>query len=101
MRSHCDHCGTKYGRSEGYFFGSIYVNYGLTALIVLVAYPVLLLTRALPPNTLLVAMVAFAVIFPLLFFRHARSFWMALDQLLDPRQDVRRDDPQAVDAKRT
>ena len=28
---HCSHCKLKYERAPGYFLGSIYINYGLTA----------------------------------------------------------------------
>ena len=44
MNETCAECGIRFGRDHGYFLGSIYVNYGLTALIVAIAYPVLLLS---------------------------------------------------------
>src|SRR5690242_4418774 len=34
MRPKCDHCGYVFDREPGYFLGSIYANYGLTALLV-------------------------------------------------------------------
>ena len=33
MRSRCDWCGLIYEREPGFFLGSIYVNYGLTAVL--------------------------------------------------------------------
>ena len=39
MHERCPHCGVKFEREPGFFLGSIYINYGLTALIVAVAYP--------------------------------------------------------------
>ncbi len=30
MNSHCSHCHTKFEKEPGYFFGAMFVNYGLT-----------------------------------------------------------------------
>jgi hypothetical protein len=38
-------------------------------------------------NLHLAISLAFAVLFPLFFHRHARSFWMAFDQFWDPATD--------------
>ena len=37
MHPTCPHCGIKYEREPGFFLGSIYINYGITALIVAIA----------------------------------------------------------------
>lgn len=42
MHSRCGVCDAKFEREAGFFLGSIYFNYGLTALVVAIAYPVLL-----------------------------------------------------------
>jgi hypothetical protein len=85
MHDRCPNCGLKYEREPGFFLGSIYFNYGLTALVVAVVYPILLFQRALPESRLLLASFAFVVIFPMLFFRHARALWLGFDQWYDPR----------------
>ena len=72
MRSECDSCGLRLQREPGYYLGSIYFNYGLTALIVTVTYFVLFLTTEISPDTLLVALTAFCVLFPIWFFRYAQ-----------------------------
>jgi ribosomal protein S27E len=41
MFSHCECCGRKYDQADGYFLGSIYINYALTALLVAIGYPIL------------------------------------------------------------
>lgn len=84
MHEACDACHLKYERAPGYFLGAIYFNYGLTALVVAVAYPVLMFGFEIPNERLLWGGLAFCVLFPLCFFRHARSFWMAFDQFFDP-----------------
>ena len=86
MQLHCPSCNVKFEREPGFFLGSIYFNYGLTALIVAVAYPLLLFVWGLPEKPLLVAAVAFTVAFPILIFPWARSLWLGFDQWYDPRE---------------
>ena len=52
MHGECLHCGAKLEREPGFFLGSIYFNYGLTALIVGVTYPLLLFSRSVPERPL-------------------------------------------------
>jgi uncharacterized protein (DUF983 family) len=85
MFPECDWCGIVYDREPGFFLGSVYVNYGLTALVSTVMYIALLAAGAASPEALLGWMVGFSVLFPLWFFRYARSLWLALDQYWDPR----------------
>jgi Protein of unknown function (DUF983) len=85
MRSRCDWCGLVYEREPGFFLGSIYVNYGLTALLTTIGYIALVATDAVSPTTTLLGLTAFCFLFPFWFFRYARSLWMAFDQLWDPR----------------
>jgi hypothetical protein len=93
MHERCECCGFKFDRSPGYWLGSIYVNYGLTALIVTAAYFVLFFTEALPQTAVLWLLTAFCVVFPLWFFRYARSVWIGFDLYFDPPRadEVRRE----------
>ena len=86
MLQQCPNCGLKYEREPGFFLGSIYFNYGLTALVVVIAYPILLFNRIVPESWLLLGAFVFVVLFPVLFFRHARSLWLGFDQWYDPRK---------------
>lgn len=86
MHQECSSCGESFQRESGFFLGSIYINYGLTSLIVAVAYPILLFNGVLSnTNTMLVA-ASFVFLFPVWFFRYARSLWFNLDQYFDPRE---------------
>jgi ribosomal protein S27AE len=87
MRQRCDWCGLIYEREPGFFLGSIYVNYGLTALLTTAAYVALFATDAASPDALLWGLAGFCIVFPAWFFRYARSLWMAFDQLWDPRTE--------------
>jgi uncharacterized protein (DUF983 family) len=88
FRSHreCSECGCVYDREPGFFLGSIYFNYGLTALISAIAYPVLSFGRFTTDSVAMAIVFTFAILFPLWFFRYARSLWLGMDQFWDPRE---------------
>jgi hypothetical protein len=85
MHRSCSDCGATFEREAGFFLGSIYFNYGLTALIVAIFYPVALFSGWLSNEILLGASLAFCLLFPVWFFRYARSLWLGFDQFVDPR----------------
>ena len=85
MHKTCTNCDLLYERESGFFLGAIYFNYGLTALIVTVGYIVLSISQITSRQGTLNTTVAFAIIFPLLFSRYARSLWLGFDFMIDPR----------------
>jgi len=86
MHRECPNCGVKFEREPGFFLGSIYINYGLTSLIVAIAYPVLLFGGFVAETPLLIGSLVFVVVFSLLIFPWARSLWLGFDQWRDPRE---------------
>jgi uncharacterized protein (DUF983 family) len=84
MPRECESCGLKFEREPGYFLGSIYFNYGVTALFVTVAVLLLMIFTKVSERTLLLSLGAFCVLFPMWFFRYARALWMAWDHFADP-----------------
>jgi hypothetical protein len=86
MHETCANCGLTYQREPGYFLGSIYFNYGLTALLVTATFFGLFLGADISPDVLLWPLAAFCVLFPLWFFRYARSLWLGFDHFIDPRR---------------
>lgn len=78
MQRFCAGCGFDLGREHGFYIGSIYVNYGLTALLT-VAFAVAF------PGAPRWPLVTFIVFFPILFFHHARSLWLGLDWYFSSR----------------
>jgi uncharacterized protein (DUF983 family) len=86
MNQQCPHCSAVFEREPGFFLGSIYINYGLTALIVAIAYPLLLFNGLVAERALLISAMAFTVVFPILLFPWARSLWLGFDQWRDPRE---------------
>ena len=96
MNPSCGHCDYPFERESGFYLGAIYFNYGLTALIVAIGFPLATLSQTLTQNTALAVGMVIAVLFPLLFFRHARSFWLCLDELIDPYQDPSASEQNAI-----
>jgi len=86
MNKQCPHCGVTFEREPGFFLGSIYINYGLTALIVAITYPLLMFNGIVQKTPLLIGAVAFTVLFPIFVFPWARSIWLGFDQWHDPRE---------------
>jgi uncharacterized protein (DUF983 family) len=92
MYERCPNCKLKYERDPGYFLGSAYVNYGLTALIVTGVYVPLRFLAKIEGRFLLGPLLVFCIVFPLFFFRHARAWWLAMDchfdtEGFDPKND--------------
>jgi hypothetical protein len=90
MNEMCPGCGLRMEREPGFYLGAIYFNYGLTALAVTIAFPLLTLTQMLTSRQALFVCMAFVVIFPLAIFRLARSFWLAFDEMIDPQVKTRK-----------
>jgi uncharacterized protein (DUF983 family) len=84
MHERCSSCGLKFERAPGYYLGSSYVNYGLTAIALLIVYVILHYRFQLSNKQLAGPLAAFCVVFPLLAFRHARALWLAMDCRWDP-----------------
>ncbi len=83
MRRGCGRCGFRYERGPGYFLGSTYINYGLTVLLTTWTYILGRFVWGLGRWQLIPVLATFSVIFPVVFFRYARSLWLSIDCCLD------------------
>lgn len=83
MAAECSDCHFRFERPAGYFLGSTYINYGVTALLTTVSYVTLYFGFGWPKQTLLPGLLLFCGVFPLVFFRFARSLWLSFDCLFD------------------
>ncbi len=86
MLPECEGCGLDFQREPGFFLGSIYVNYGAASVISGTAYVVLAMGLGWPPPWVLAGCLAFTVIFPLWFFRYARTVFFAVDYYANPQR---------------
>ena len=83
MNQRCGDCGFLFERPPGYFLGSTYINYGVTALTTTVLYVWLYFGVGIEKQVLLPPILIFCLVFPLVFFRVARSLWLSLDCFID------------------
>lgn len=87
MHERCGECELDFRREPGFYLGSIYINYGLTAMAITITYVIAMATGHGQSRTLFWGSLAFCVLFPLWFFRYARSLWLGMDQYLDPQAE--------------
>ncbi|HUE16318.1 MAG TPA: DUF983 domain-containing protein [Planctomycetaceae bacterium] len=84
MPAECPQCKLRYERAPGYFLGSIYINYGVTAVAITIGYLVLHVAMRYTNRQLAGPLVGFCIVFAIFFFRYARSLWLTLDCFFDP-----------------
>ncbi len=83
----CPRCGYPYEREPGYYLMSIWaVNYGVGSLVGLAIYGFLEWKFHLPVWQLLAAVLVPVFVFTLLFARHAKALFLALDLFFDPHE---------------
>ena len=83
MNSNCSKCHFKFERDPGYFLGSTYINYGLTTLLTTWTYILFRFGLGWDKQWLILGLATFCVLFPLVFFRYARSLWLSFDCYFD------------------
>ncbi len=95
----CRHCGLKYEREPGYFLGSIYVNYGLTAMTTTAAYVAFHFILGYSNLWVVPPLLAYCILFPILFFPFARAYWLAMDLSFDAVNDEEDVPPPGFEAR--
>jgi len=76
LNKQCPQCGLRFERDEGFFLGSMALNYGITILVFLVPVLLFYLFGILGGLTSAVLAGVGAIIFPILFYRSSRSWWL-------------------------
>jgi hypothetical protein len=81
----CPACGLQFERDEGFFIGSMSLNYGVT--LVVFVTPVIILTYkdVIGTTTAVILAGIGAIGFPILFYRSSRSWWLMQYYALFPR----------------
>jgi predicted RNA-binding Zn-ribbon protein involved in translation (DUF1610 family) len=80
----CSNCGLQFERDEGFFIGSMSINYGVTLVLFLPPIIVLAYKGVIGTNLAIALAGAGAVGFPALFYRSSRSWWLMQYYLLFP-----------------
>jgi uncharacterized protein (DUF983 family) len=85
VNKQCPACGLRFERDEGFFLGSMSLNYGVTLVGFLT--PVMLLAyKGVIGTTLAIVLAGIGSLgFPLLFYRSSRSWWLMQYYALFPQ----------------
>jgi len=92
VRPFCPACGTVFQREAGFFVGAIMLNVVTTEAAVLAAAGLCLLLLPGRAATLLSLLFAVALLFPVAFYHHSWSLWLAGDHLVEGLPRRRLDD---------
>lgn len=78
MHDHCSHCGKKFKIEPSFFFGAMYVSYGVGCAIAIAAFIISYWFIGLDRNyTFLVIVLCLAILYPLIV-RISRNIWINL-----------------------
>ncbi len=83
VRPFCPACSTIFQREEGFFVGAIMLNVVTTEAVVLAAAGLYLLTFPGIDEPLLPLLFAVGLLFPIAFYHHSWSLWLAGDHLFE------------------
>lgn len=83
IKHHCDRCRSLFKREEGFFVGAILMNVVVSELIILAVCFFALLLLGVEYDDVLIVLFVVAVVFPILFFHHSWSLWLAFDYLIE------------------
>lgn len=76
----CPHCDYKYDRESGYFMAALWMfDYGLASLFGIILLLMLFFFFQLSTWQLLLLTLLPTFLFAVLFVRHAKAFWLAID----------------------
>jgi uncharacterized protein (DUF983 family) len=89
----CPRCGYPYHREPGYFLASVWmINYGAGSVLGILLYVVLEYTIHPPVVWLMAVVLTPIAFFNLLFARHSKALFIAIDHLTDPHEKEGGDD---------
>jgi uncharacterized protein (DUF983 family) len=83
VRPECPACGAVFQREEGFFVGAVMINVVTTEAAVMATAGLWLLSSAGSDGAMLAALFAVALLFPVAFYHHAWSLWLAGDHLVE------------------
>ena len=83
VRHHCPACGALFQREAGFFVGAIMLNVVATEGVVMLAFGLCLLTLGGGGTLTLPVLFAVALLFPVLFYHHSWSLWLAGDHVIE------------------
>lgn len=88
VNDQCPACGLEINRGsdEGFYLGSLSLNYGFTLVAYLTPLALLWYFKVLPPKAAAILAGVGAIVVPALFYRSSRSWWLMNYYFFFPRQ---------------
>ena len=83
IRHECPHCDALFKREDGFFVGAIMANVVATEFVILVLYALSLPVIDTRFDLILTCLSAVALVFPVAFYHHSWSLWLAFDHLVE------------------
>ena len=77
MNKHCPHCNLKFEREVGYFYGAMYVSYGLQTGLITLLYILNMFWWDMPPLSLVFLILGLVFALMPVTFRWSRIIWIA------------------------
>ena len=84
MHERCPVCGIKFDRGNGYYTGALALNLVVAETVATAVWLPLAVDQSVPIQTVQLVGIGASVGLPIVGFKHARSFWIALDRLFNP-----------------
>jgi uncharacterized protein (DUF983 family) len=78
MNLRCPNCGLPFERAAGEITGGMGINISLTLAIILLIAPVIGFVPSIPLVPSLLALMVFAIVFPIAFYRSSRGLWVSI-----------------------
>lgn len=85
MNERCSHCGTKYKIEPSFFYGAMYVSYGVGIAFAVAAFIIAKLIFGISLINTFIAIVATMVLFMPIIIRVSRNIWINFFIGYDPR----------------
>lgn len=83
MRDTCPECGFEFEREPGYWTNAATMNFMISGGVVLMVIGPIVFT-GIPIPLILAISLALAAVVPLLWFRHFKAIWLAIDLHFNP-----------------
>lgn len=83
IRHRCTSCRALFKREDGFFVGAIMVNVMMTEFVILVVFLISLPLFSMDDRLVVRLLIAIALLFPLAFYHHSWSLWLAFDHLIE------------------
>ncbi|SDL74085.1 DUF983 domain-containing protein [Kriegella aquimaris] len=85
MHERCSHCGTKYKIEPSFFYGAMYVSYGVGIAFAVTAFVIAFLFIGTSLTTTFISIVVTMVVFMPIIIRLSRNIWINIFIKYDPK----------------